>query len=173
MKVFVTGATGFIGKRLLCCLKDKGKNIKILSRQTHPEYETLVCDLQSDLIPDGALDGVDSVFHLAGFAHDLRDPSEVEHLYRTVNVDATVRLTELAASSGIKRFVFVSSVKAGTIHEDDLYGLPKGVYGETKREAELKTLEIGMQSEMHVSININLLSTRHYSPLPILATNYF
>ena len=152
MKVFVTGATGFIGQRLLGCLKEKGKDLKILSRQPHPDYETLVCDLQSEVIPDGALDGVDTVFNLAGFAHDFRDPSEVEHLYRAVNVDATVRLAELAVDSGVKRFVFVSSVKAGTSYEDDVGGTPEGVYGQTKREAELKILEIGLQSEMHVSI---------------------
>jgi UDP-glucose 4-epimerase len=152
VKAFVTGATGFIGQRLLCYLKGKNKNLKILSRQPHPYYETLVCDLQSEMIPDGALDGMDTVFHLAGFAHDFRNPSEIEHLYRSVNVDATVRLIELAASSGIKRFVFVSSVKAGTSYEDDVGSMPEGVYGQTKREAELKILEIGMQSEMHVSI---------------------
>ena len=152
MKVFVTGATGFIGQRLLSCLKRKGKKLKILSRQPHPDYETLVCDLKSEVIPDCALDGVDTVFHLAGFAHDIRDPSEVEDLYRAVNVDATIRLAELASSSGMKRFVFVSSVKAGTSFEDDVEGLPEGVYGQTKREAELKILDIGLQSEMHVSI---------------------
>jgi nucleoside-diphosphate-sugar epimerase len=56
--------------------------------------------------------GVDTVFHLAGFAHDLRDASELEGEYRKVNVDATVRLAELAVRAGVKRFVFVSSVKA-------------------------------------------------------------
>ena len=73
----------------------------------------MVCDLQREVIPEGALEGVDTVFHLAGFSHDLRDASELEGLYRKVNVDATVRLAELAVRAGVKRFVFVSSVKAG------------------------------------------------------------
>jgi len=102
----------------------------------------VVCDLQREVIPDGALEGVDTVFHLAGYAHDLRDTSELEGLYRKVNVDATVRLAELAVSAGVSRFVFVSSVKAGS----GLEGVSEGIYGETKREAELRLLEITQQS---------------------------
>ena len=142
-KVFISGATGFIGKRLLQSVSHE--HIRILSRQPHPEYEPVIFDLQSEEIPDDALDGIDTVFHLAGFAHDLRDTSKLDLLYHTVNVDATVRLAELAVVAGVKWFVFVSSVKAGV-------DPPEGVYGQTKREAELKILEIGQQSGMHVSI---------------------
>ena len=145
MASFITGATGFIGQHLIFSLKDKGEKLKILSRKKNLEYETVVCDLQSEKIPDDALDGVGTVFHIAGFAHDLRDASKIYSLYRAVNVDATVRLAELAVVSGVKRFVFVSSVKAGV-------DPPEGVYGQTKREAELKVLEIGRQSDMHVAI---------------------
>ena len=149
-RVFVTGATGFIGQRLVMRLKENGAKLKVLSRSYHSEYETIVCDLESEVIPEDALVGVDTVFHLAGFAHDLRDTSKVEHLYRTVNVDATMRLVELAVRSEVKQFVFVSSVKAGGYDEES--GSPEGVYGQTKREAELKLLEIGRQSSMRVSI---------------------
>jgi len=111
-KVFISGATGFIGKRLLQSVSHE--HIRILSRQPHPEYEPVIFDLQSEEIPDDALDGIDTVFHLAVVA-------------------------------GVKWFVFVSSVKAGV-------DPPEGVYGQTKREAELKILEIGQQSGVHVSI---------------------
>jgi len=150
MTSFVTGATGFIGQRLLVGLEANGEGVRILSRNPHPDYETVVCDLQFEAIPEDGLDGVDTVFHLAGFTHDLRDASKLEHLYRALNVDATVRLTELAVRSGVKQFVFVSSVKAGGYDEEQ--GSPDGVYGQTKREAELKLLDIGRQSEMLVSI---------------------
>ena len=150
MTSFVTGATGFIGQRLLVGLEATGEGVKILSRNPQPDYETVVCDLQYEAIPKDGLDGVDTVFHLAGFTHDLRDASKLEHIYRALNVDATVRLTELAVRSGVKQFVFVSSVKAGGYDEEQ--GSPDGMYGQTKREAELKLLDIGRQSEMLVSI---------------------
>jgi nucleoside-diphosphate-sugar epimerase len=146
---FVSGATGFIGQRLILNLEG---DVKILSRKLHSYYETVVCDLASDFIPENALDGVDTVFHLAGFAHDLRNGPEVEHLYRAVNVAATMRLAEMAVAAGVGRFIFVSSVKAGGSSEDNVEWQPEGVYGQTKREAELKLLDLGRQSEMHVSI---------------------
>jgi len=147
---FVTGASGFIGRKLTTSLIKHGVHIKVLARSPHPVYETVVCDLQRELIPDGALDGIKTVFHLAGHAHDLRDCTRLEELYRRVNVDATVRLAKLSVSAGVKNFVFVSSVKAGGWTEGD--GEPEGLYGRTKREAELRLLDIAQQSDMHIAI---------------------
>ena len=155
--IFVTGATGFIGQVLLQALESnpasfahtQPSNIKILSRRPHQDYKTVICDLEIESIPEDTLNGIETVFHLAGFAHDIRDATEVEHLYRAVNVDATEQLAEIAVASGVKRFVFVSSVKAGG---NSVQGAPEGVYGKSKHEAELKVLEIGRQSVMHISI---------------------
>ena len=156
--LLITGATGFVGSKLLKLLETSDYKICVISRQQHPDYETIVCDLGQKQIPTSAIVSVDTVFHLAGFAHDLRDASKVEHLYRAINVNATVQLAELAAQQGVQRFVFISSVKAGggaivgrCMTEED-QGEPEGIYGRTKREAELKLLEIGRQSCMHVSI---------------------
>ena len=68
--IFISGSTGFIGQRLVRAID---ANIRVLSREKQPDYETVVCDLKSEVIPDNALDGVDMVFHLDGFAHDLSD----------------------------------------------------------------------------------------------------
>ena len=109
-------------------------------------------------MPKHALESIDTIFHLAGFAHDMQDPRKVEDLYRVINIDATVELARLAVENGVKRFVFISSVKAGgkavsgqCINESD-QSEPEGVYGESKREAELELLKIGKESGMHVSI---------------------
>ena len=157
-KCLVTGSTGFIGSRLLGLLKTIESDVRLLARSKVDNYETAVCNLGKDRIPKHALESIDTVFHLAGFAHDMQDPSKVKNLYRTVNVEATVELAKLAAESGVKRFVFVSSVKAGGLplsehcaSEGDQND-PEGVYGKTKREAELKLLKIGKESDMHVSI---------------------
>ena len=153
--IFISGATGFIGQRLV---KAIDSNVRVLSREKKSDYETVVCDLKSEVIPDNTLDGVGTVFHLAGFAHDLNDATKIQNIYQKVNVSATVQLANLAVKSGVKRFVFVSSVKAGgnpplgTCANEKDQKNTEDVYGKTKREAELKLLEIGKESGMHVSI---------------------
>jgi UDP-glucose 4-epimerase len=151
---FVTGATGFVGNRLIKKLREGSKktDIKILSRKQLSDYGAIVCDLQNDEIPQDALENMDTVFHIAGITHDMSNASKVKHLYHAVNVVATVKLAELAVCSAVKHFVFVSSVKAGGVGEDNVETKPEGVYGRTKREAEIKLLDIGRKSGMHVSI---------------------
>ncbi len=155
---FVTGGSGFIGQRLTVALKQLGGETRVLSREKHSDYDTIVCDFQSEVIPDHALNNVNTVFHLAGFTHDMRDASKISDFYYKVNVSATVQLANLAVKSGVKRFVFVSSVKAGgnpplgTCANEKDQKNTEDVYGKTKREAELKLLEIGQVSGMHVSI---------------------
>jgi UDP-glucose 4-epimerase len=157
-KYLVTGSTGFVGSRLLGLLNTIECDIRLLARSEAYNYETIICNLGQDKIPEYTLESIDTVFHLAGFAHDMHDATEIEYLYHRVNVDATVELARLAVESGVKQFVFVSSVKAGgglvsgkCINESD-QNEPEGVYGKSKREAELKLLKIGNESGMHVSI---------------------
>jgi len=157
-KYLVTGSTGFIGNRLLGLLKTIDCDVRLLARSKVDNYETVACNLGKDRIPKHTLESIDTVFHLAGFAHDMQDPSKVKHLYHAVNVEATVELARLAVKNSVKRFVFVSSVKAGgkaaskkCINESD-QSQPEGVYGKSKREAELELLKIGKDSGMHVAI---------------------
>jgi len=154
----ITGATGFVGQRLVRCLKEYGHNLRILSRSPVLGVDIIACDFVEDDIPEIALYDVDTVFHVAGYAHDLRNESILENIYRRVNVDVTVRLLSLSIKYNVKHFVFVSSVKAGGVAipsrhmtEDD-QNEPDGFYGQTKREAELAVLEAGQKSSMHVSI---------------------
>ena len=157
MANLVTGGAGFIGRRLVVALQQKKADVRLLSRSKQNE-DTIICDLGFDQIPDNALIGIDTIFHLAGVAHDVRDASKIADLYYKVNVRATIQLANLAVKSGVKRFVFVSSVKAGgkpprgaCSNEKDQKST-EDVYGKTKREAELALLEIGKESGMHVSI---------------------
>lgn len=152
MKALVTGATGFIGKKLLNAIKDE---ICILSRIKHKKYPTIICNFEREELPMNSLKDIDIVFHLAGIAHDVNRASS---LYQKINVDFTVQLANIAAKSNVKKFIFVSSVKAGgapnsmkCVNEDDQRD-PDDTYGKTKREAEIKLLKIGQQTGMHVSI---------------------
>jgi len=156
--VAITGASGFVGSRLLSLLSNCNIRLLVHSLANNSCYEQIECNLEAANIPDDCFFGVSTVFHLAGFAHDMRDASKIADLYYRVNVSATVQLANLAVKSGVKRFVFVSSVKAGgnpplgTCANEKEQKNTEDVYGKTKREAELKLLEIGQVSGMHVSI---------------------
>ena len=153
--ILITGSTGFIGRRLV---KAIDSNIRILSRNDQSILETIVCDFEKDSIPDNALKDIDTVFHLAGIAHDTSKGNKVSSLYQKVNVNATIDLAELAIRSGVKSFIFVSSVKAGGSSAlgqclcEKNQGEPEGIYGKTKREAELKLLKLGKESGMNVTV---------------------
>lgn len=158
MKALVTGGTGFIGSQLLKALASRKYSLCVLARKPNANYETVVCNLEDGLIPESALDSIDIVFHLAGYAHDLANTINKEYIYQNLNVSATTNLIEIAARKGVKKFIYISSVKAGGVilssrcmSEND-QGTPKDIYGSTKREAELKVLEFGKKFNMHVSI---------------------
>jgi len=159
-RILVTGGSGFVGSRLVTALHNRGAHLKMLVRTINHDlcFDQVQCDLSQCDIPIDCLTGVSIIFHLAGFTHDFRDPKKVEKEYRRVNVDASIQLAKLAARGGVKRFVFVSSVKAGGTDLSEVYEsdnvpcVPEGVYGQTKREAELAILKIGSETGMHVSI---------------------
>ncbi|MBT4731535.1 NAD-dependent epimerase/dehydratase family protein, partial [Candidatus Woesearchaeota archaeon] len=155
LNVLVTGATGFVGQHLIKRLKLDGYNVKIISRKPILGVEVIICDFLKDDIPDNAFKGIDIVFHLAGYAHDLKNESRIEQTYKKINVNVTADLLSLSVKHNVKKFIFVSSVKAGgnpirgkCATEEDQND-PAGIYGETKREAELKVLDIGHESGMH------------------------
>ena len=158
LNVLVTGATGFVGQHLIECLKLDGYKIKAIARKLIPGVDTVICDFLEDDIPENALKGIDIVFHLAGYAHDLQSATRMEQTYQKINVDVTVDLLLLSVKHNVKKIIFVSSVKAGGVPakgmcvSEEEQGELEGVYGKTKREAELKILETGRKSSIHVSI---------------------
>ena len=89
-KYLVTGSTGFIRNLLLGLLKNIGCDVRLLARYEINDYETVVCNLGQDRITKLALVSIDTVFHLAGSANNMQDPSKVEDLYRTIKVEASV-----------------------------------------------------------------------------------
>lgn len=159
MGILITGGTGFIGKRLFEALKNDHNIIRIVSRNTSDQYKDLItCDLSRNNLSIDNLKDITTIFHLAAYTHDLRSPNKLEDVYRSINVSATVKLAKIAIEANVKRFIFISSSKAGEPNiknqEDNNFFTqqPQGVYGKTKREAEIRLLDIAKESSMKVDI---------------------
>jgi nucleoside-diphosphate-sugar epimerase len=166
MKVLVTGASGFVGSAATAHFARVGWQVVAQSRSAQPSASTLpgVQTLQADwddITPwRGALQGCRAVVHTAARVHQLRD-SAVEPLamYRLVNTQQTLLLAHTAAAQGVKRFVFLSSVKVNgectalgkPFYADDTPA-PADPYGISKHEAEAGLLEIAAQTGMEVVI---------------------
>src|ERR1017187_2636149 len=117
MIVLVTGATGKVGSRLVPSLLSAGYSVRILVRRTDDETVgklkakgagTFIGDIMQPESLQGALDGVDTVVHLAAFFRSLR--SEDEEKIKNVNETGTKNIAEAASqiNTGI-RFVFSST----------------------------------------------------------------
>lgn len=120
-KVLVTGATGFVGTALCTDLISRGYAVRGLTRSeskqvTDSNFELAVAgDIGGELDWGRYLEGVGFVVHLAARVHIPVDTSvdskEVYRLYERVNVDATRRLLDAAILNGVKRFIFLSTIK--------------------------------------------------------------
>jgi nucleoside-diphosphate-sugar epimerase len=143
MRVLVTGATGFIGNRLCDLLIKEGHIVRVIARSRTDFYDSILCDIENDDIPREVFDDIEVIFHLAGYAHDLTNKGDNKDKYMSLNVDVTMKLARLASLSKVRKFVYVSSVKAVNSHE---------TYGESKRQAEISLLELAINTAMDISI---------------------
>ncbi|MDQ1330139.1 MAG: Epimerase protein [Thermodesulfobacteriota bacterium] len=161
--VLVTGADGFVGKALCAEMVSRGWNIRA-SVRTKEKIKNLSEGIQIvETGPIGpetdwgdALNNVDAVVHLAGRAHIMDDLSSDPLLeYRIVNTAGTECLAKAAAGKGIRRFIFMSTIKVNgecrnaPYTEEDIPA-PADPYGISKWEAEqiIKVIagETGMET---------------------------
>jgi nucleoside-diphosphate-sugar epimerase len=163
-RILITGAAGFVGRALCKELQGAGFSVRGTLRGQNGE---LPSDIESVRISsvDGttdwkeALAGVNSIVHLAARVHLLQDDApDPLGAYREINVEGTRRLAQAAASAGVRRLVFLSSVKAMAEHsgdhplvEDDPPH-PADPYGVSKREAEEALEQIAESSGLEVVI---------------------
>ena len=153
----MTGANGFIGRRLCARLCDLGFRVRgaCRAKANGPWHECVTIDFDSGKVDQAALEGVDTIFHLAAKVHDLSTSYANAQEYWKVNVDGTRSLLEVAQSAGVRRFIFFSSVKAVGEGNDSLKSPinesmcrdPKTVYGITKKAAEELVLRGGFVPE--------------------------
>ncbi len=143
----VTGATGFIGRRL-CERLHEVATVRAIARSAGdpgPWDEAFALDLARDSIPPAIFDGAAVVFHFAGRAHALSGRAGDDAEYRRVNVDGTERVLDASRRAGVRRFVFASSVKA--MGDGDGDTVPRSAYGRSKRDAEERVLAGGFVAE--------------------------
>lgn len=163
-KVLVTGATGFVGSVLMTELK-KCSSVKVISAvrklNTSMDDDTIVVgDIDGSTDYSAAINGVDVVIHCAARAHIMRDKSSEPLVeYRKVNFDGTLNLAKQAIKTGVKRFVFVSSIKVNGEHSPlgkpfkhgDISN-PLDDYGVSKSETELQLIELSNATGLEVVI---------------------
>jgi UDP-glucose 4-epimerase len=157
-KCLVTGSTGYIGSRLVKYLEGLGYDILVMSRNPQYQYESIIFDLKNNQIPGSILNGIDIVFHLAGISYDNSIKTTDVNQYNKINFEATIQLAKASVLNNVKKFIFVSSVKAGGVsNNSELMNEnssidPDGFYGKSKRQAELSLLKISKKSSMKISI---------------------
>ncbi|RYU65230.1 SDR family oxidoreductase [Aliivibrio finisterrensis] len=162
MSILLTGSSGFLGKHLLKELVSKGHDVVCLLRSHDEQITNSVVVPQIDRLSDfhEALLNKNCVIHCAARVHIMNDSvSNPLEEYREVNTRGTVNLARQAASIGVKRFVFVSSIKVngeGTAQDKpftsaDLH-TPEDDYGLSKSEAEQQLFDIGKEIGMEIVI---------------------
>lgn len=161
MKVLVTGASGFVGKALCARLAASGAQVVPAVRSKYGlQHEVVIGNLNASTNWRPGLTGCDAVIHLAARVHVMEDVAQGSlALYRDTNTEATFNLARQAADAGVKRFVFISSIKVnGEFTEvdrpftaDDVPA-PEDPYGVSKHEAEQLLRQIAAETGMEVVI---------------------
>jgi UDP-glucose 4-epimerase len=142
--IALTGATGFIGQHLMRELPKRGYRIRALLRRPTERPIHAASAVIGDIVRPqnmaAALEGVDAIIHSAGIAHEMSGTPGDD--YRVLNTEATINLARSAHRAGVRRFVFLSSIRAqtgpaagGVLTEADK-AQPTNAYGKSKLAAE-------------------------------------
>lgn len=160
MKIAITGATGFLGDHLLKALP--AEQLVILGRRDPilPEAIFHRCSIDDAANFSGSLVDIKIVIHCAARAHIMSDDAQDPLTeFRKVNTLGTLNLAKQAASAGVKRFIYISSIKVnGESSEenkpfkyDDKHNA-QDYYGVSKSEAETALFELGQNTGMEIVI---------------------
>lgn len=162
--ILLTGASGFVGKAVLVTARQRGLKIRPVyrSKDLAKGYTdaAFVSGLDGSADWSQVLQDVDVVIHAAARPHTMReevlDPLSE---YRRVNVVGTLNLARQSAAAGVRRFVFISSIKVNgeatqpghpfTANDNPA---PEGAYGLSKAEAENELKQVARETGMDVTI---------------------
>lgn len=163
-RVLVTGGGGFVGSALIDRIVRDGCfeiSTSVRTERQIPGVRTYqVPDIDATTSWSAALEGVDVVIHTAARVHVMHDSAnEPLTEFRRVNVEGTLNLARQASASGVRRFIFLSSIKVngestepGRPFKPEDTPCPTDPYGISKMEAELALLALAKQEEIEVVI---------------------
>lgn len=163
-RVLVTGATGFVGRAFIRTLLH-GAEFEVIATARDVASAS---DLPGGVVPVAvgeisgetdwtrALPDVRTIVHLAARVHVMKEQAANPlDEFRRVNVEGTMQLARQAVAAGVRRFVYVSSVKVngetGTFSETDLPA-PLDAYGVSKHEAEVALRDLASSSGLQVVV---------------------
>ena len=161
-KVLVTGANGFVGRALCPILQEHGYDLRMAVR--HPsnliaKNHCVIESISGDTDWHDCLKDVEIVIHLAARVHVMNaDPIEALQASMEVNARGTERLARQAAASGVRRFIYLSSIKvngeytADVPFTEDSIPTPQDAYAESKLRAELALKDAAEASGMEYVI---------------------
>lgn len=164
MKLLVTGANGFVGQSLCAAAAARGSSVRGATRRASPlpggAENVVVGDIDGFTDWAAALQGVEVVVHLAARVHVMRDTSaDPLAEFLQANLHATINLAVQAAHAGVKRLVYVSSIKVNGEETGEGRAFtaadspdPHDPYAVSKWQAELALHEIAAESGLQVVI---------------------
>jgi nucleoside-diphosphate-sugar epimerase len=158
----VTGASGFVGQALVQQLARNNIPVRSAFRASDGVSGSSIAvgDIGPDTHWAPALEGCDRVVHLAARVHVMNDKA-IDQLteFRRINVDGTLNLALQAAAAGVRRFVYLSSVKVngegtspGRAFTEADAPNPQDAYGQSKHEAEQGLRQLSADTGMEVVI---------------------
>ena len=168
MTTLITGSSGFVGMNLCSELLVRNHEIhrvirsgaRLDSRNSTRDHFYFIDEIGANTDWSAALAGINCVIHCAARAHVMLE-NETDALsdYRTVNVEGTRNLAEQAADAGVKRFIFLSSIKvhgertiSGTRFTSKDNTFPEDAYGISKWDAEQALHEVSARTGLEVVI---------------------
>jgi nucleoside-diphosphate-sugar epimerase len=161
-RCIITGANGFVGQAACVRLRDAAWQVlgAVRSMEAASTLPAGVCQIL--IGPAGKVEpfpeNIDFLVHLAARVHVIQDPAaDPLAAFREINTEWTIRLAGQAAQSGVKRFVFLSTIKVNGEVKEGQYSEadtpdPSDPYALSKFEAEQGLLEIGTKHGMEVTI---------------------